>query len=79
MALYKRAKGRAQAYEKLQGRSGDNIPTIANAPKNRQRATEAAYKLHRPGLGRIRIAYAKKIAKVRNDDFYEGIVVLKGV
>ena len=81
MAKYKRAKGRELNYAKLCGRDADVAPT--QAPKQRswfEWYSDTNHEIsHSKGLGRTRIAYQKRIAKARNDDFYDNLRVAKGV
>ena len=78
--MFKRAKGRQAAYDKLNGHdtaqaSVNRKPRLSIIPSGDQ--ADLVY--HAKGLQRPRIAYARRIAKARNDDFYDGIRVAKGV
>lgn len=78
--MFKRAKGRQAAYDRLNNR-------IEQEPVNRKpkltsesgKGEVAELKHHAKGLGRPRIAYARMIARARKDDFYDGIRVAQGV
>lgn len=82
MALYKRAKGRSMAYAQLKGHDTFK-PDHKRGKKptftfNGEREDLADPIHHGKGLQRVSLRYARKIAKIRKDDFYNGIVCLKG-
>ena len=69
------------AYAKLNGH--DSISPLVSLKKIKKWfiVTHDVANLvpHNTPLGRPRIAYARRIAKARNDKFYDGIRVLQGV
>ena len=78
--MYKRSKGRSMAYAKLNGH--DSISPLVSLKKVKKwfRVEHDIADLipHNKGLGRPRIAYARMVAKARNDSFYDGVRVLTG-
>lgn len=78
--MYKRRKGRTAAYNKLNGHDTMQCDVNRKPRISKSLNTDVAELVHHAkGLGRIKIAYARKIAKARNDDFYNGLRVLSGV
>jgi len=80
MSKYKRAKGREMAYARLNGH--DTVKPVLSDKKPAKWFVESddtnELVPHNKGLQRPRIAYARRIAKARNDDFYNGVRVLTG-
>ena len=78
--MFKRAKGRAMAYAKLNGH--DTIMPVVSLKKVKKwfrvEHDIALLVPHNKGLGRPRIAYARMVARARNDSFYDGVRVLTG-
>ena len=78
--MFKRAKGRAMAYAKLNGHDSISPCTSLKKVKKWFHVEHDIADLipHNKGLGRPRIAYARMVARARKDNFYDGIRVLTG-
>jgi len=79
--MYKRAKGREEAYAKLNGHDSilPEMPMNKKAKWFREVHDVAEMEHHAKGLDRPRLSYARMVARARKDNFYDNIRVAQGV